>query len=130
MGQVAAVGQVQAEDGVAGLGQREQRGLVGGGTRVGLHVGVLGAEQLLDPVDGDLLGHVDVLAAAVVAAARVALGVLVGQDRALGLHDRDRSEVLRGDHLQRGLLAVQLGVDGGGDVRVELVQGVFMSDMR
>ena len=65
---------------------------------------------------------VDVLAAAVVAAARVALGVLVGQDRALGLHDGDRSEVLRGDHLQGGLLAVQLGVDGGGDVRVELVE--------
>ena len=50
-----------------------------------LHVRVLGAEQLLGPVDGQLLGHVDELAAAVVAPARVALGVLVGEDGALGL---------------------------------------------
>lgn len=122
--------EVQTHDRVARLEQREHRRRVGLGARVRLHVGVLGAEQGLHPVDGDLLDHVDVLAAAVVAAAGVALGVLVRQDRALGLHDRDRSEVLRGDHLQGGLLAVQLGVDGGRDVRVQLVQGVFRSDMR
>jgi hypothetical protein len=43
----------------------------------------IGAEQLLDAVDGQLLGHVHVLAAAVVALAGVALGVFVGQLRAL-----------------------------------------------
>ena len=37
---------------------------------------------------GELLGHVDVLAAAVVAPARIALGVLVGQHRALRLRAR------------------------------------------
>src|SRR5690606_2139253 len=35
----------------------------------------------------------------------------------------DRGEVLRGDHLEGGLLPVQLRVDGGRDGRVELVQG-------
>ncbi len=72
-----------------GLEQREHRRGVGLGAGVRLHVGELGAEQGLDPVDGQLLDHVDVLAAAVIALARVALGVLVGQHRALRLHDRD-----------------------------------------
>jgi hypothetical protein len=60
-----------------------------------LHVRGLGAEQRLDAVDSELLDDVDVLAAAVVAAARIALGVLVGEDRALRLEDGERSEVLR-----------------------------------
>ena len=59
-----------------------------------LHVGELGAEQLLDAVDRQLLDHVDVLAAAVVALAGVALGVLVGQLAALGRHHRRRGVVL------------------------------------
>ena len=123
VGQVTAVGQVQAHDRVARLQQREHRGGVGLRTRVRLDVRGLGAEERLDAVDRDLLDHVDVLAAAVVAAAGVALGVLVGEDGALRLHDGDRSEVLRGDHLEGGLLTVELGVDGGGDVRVQLVEG-------
>ena len=77
----------------------------------GLDVGVLGAEQLLGAVDRQLLGDVDLLAAAVVAAAGVALGVLVGQHRADRFEHRLRHEVLRGDHLQRALLAPQLGVE-------------------
>ena len=40
VGQVAAVGQVQAQDRVAGLEQREHRGRVGLGARVRLDVGV------------------------------------------------------------------------------------------
>ena len=114
------MGQVQPEDGVARLQQREVDGGVGRGARVRLHVGEAGAEERLDPVDGELLDHVDVLAAAVVALARVALGVLVGEHRALRLHDGDRREVLRGDHLQRGLLAVQLLLHRGVDLGVDL----------
>jgi hypothetical protein len=44
-----------------------------------LHVGVIGAEQLLGAVDGQLFDFIHMLAAAVVALARVAFGVLVGQ---------------------------------------------------
>ncbi len=47
---------------------------------VRLHVGVLGAEQRLRAVDRELLDDVHVLAAAVVALARIALGVLVRED--------------------------------------------------
>ena len=53
--------------------------LVGLRAGVRLHVGVFGAEQLLGAVDGELLGDVDVLAAAVVALAGIAFGVLVGE---------------------------------------------------
>ena len=77
---------------------------------------MLGAEQLLGAVDRELLGDVDVLATAVVALARVALGVLVGEHRALGLEHRHRDEVLRGDHLERVLLALELESQHLGDL--------------
>jgi hypothetical protein len=44
------------------------------------------AEQLAGTLDGEVLGNVHVLAAAVIAPARIALGVLVGHHRALRLH--------------------------------------------
>ena len=110
--EVAAVRQIEPEDGVAGGEQRRHRRGVGLRPRMWLHVGIFGAEQALYPVDGELLGDVHEFAAAVVPAARVALGVLVGQHRALRLHHRDRREVLAGDHLQRALLTVQFGGDG------------------
>ena len=50
--------------------------------------------------DGERLGDVDELAAAVVAPARVALGVLVGHHRAGGFEDRPAHEVLRRDQLE------------------------------
>ena len=93
--------ELHAEDAVARLEQR----VVDGGVRlragVRLHVRVLGAEDLLGAVDRELLGHVHVLAAAVVAPARVALGVLVGEHRALAVEHRLRDEVLGRDHLER-----------------------------
>ena len=81
---------------------------------------MVAAEHLLGAVDGELLDDVDVLAAAVVALAGIALGVLVRQDAALALEDGLGHEVLGGDHLQRAPLAIELEVDGLGDLRVDL----------
>ena len=120
VGQVAAVGEVQPQDGVAGLDERHHGGRVGLGPRVRLHVGSLGTEQVLHPVDGELLDHVDVLAAAVVAPPGVALGVLVGEDGPLGLHHGERGEVLARDHLERAPLSGQLRVQRGSDLGVQL----------
>ena len=78
-----------------------------------LHVGRIGAKNLLDTVNGQLLGHIDVFAAAVVALARIAFGVLIGQLAALGGHDRGRGVVLTGDELNVVLLARVFGHDGG-----------------
>ena len=59
-----------------------------------LHVGVVGAEERLRARDGQRLGDVDELAAAVIPLARVAFGVLVGEHRAGGLENRAAHEVL------------------------------------
>ncbi len=100
VGEMAAVGQAEGEDGVAGAQQGRVGGQHGRRARVRLDVGVLGAEQPLGAVNGDPLGDVDDLAAAVVPGAGIALGVLVGERRAeRGQHGR-RGEVLGGDQLQ------------------------------
>ncbi len=114
VGQVAAVGQAHAQDGVAGAQQGEVHGLVGLRTGMRLHVGVVGAEQLLHAVDRQLLGDVHVLAAAVVALVRVTLGVLVGQHAALGLQHAGAGVVLAGDQLDVILLPARLMGDGLG----------------
>ncbi len=69
VGEVAAHGEVHAEDGVARLHDREVDRHVGLRAGVRLHVGVVGAEQLARAVAGDVLDDVDLLAAAVVALA-------------------------------------------------------------
>ena len=87
---------------------------------VGLDVDVLGArEELERTLLGEPLGDVDELAAAVVALAGQALGVLVRQPAALRLEDRRVDVVLAGDELDLVVLAAaladhrrpQLGVD-------------------
>ena len=112
------VREVGAEHDVARLEQREVDGHVGLGTRVRLDVGVLAAEQLPGPRDGEILDHVDDLAAAVVASTGVPLGVLVGEDRAGGLQDGLGHEVLRGDQLEVPVLALGLVAERLGDLGV------------
>ncbi len=67
-----------------------------------------------------VLGDVDVLAAAIVALARIALGVLVGHDRALRLEHGAGDDVFRGDQLDFVLLAAELELDGLGDLGIGL----------
>ena len=112
VGQVTAGGERQAEDGVARLGERVEHALVGLRARVRLHVGEAAAEQLLGAIDGEFFGDVDVLAAAVVALARIAFGVLVGEHAAGGIEHGLRDDVLRRDQLDLVLLAAELLLDG------------------
>ena len=106
-----------------GVAMARQHGRVGGGARVRLHVRVLGAEQRLRALDGERLGDVDVLAAAVVAAAGVALGVLVREHGALRLQHRDGNEVLARDHLEVVALATELELEHLGDLGIDLGEG-------
>ncbi|MNM14001.1 hypothetical protein D3C81_242030 [compost metagenome] len=131
VGQVPAVGQAHAQQGIAGLQQRQVDRRVGLRARVRLDVGVTGAEQCLGPVDGQLLDHIDMLATAVVALARVALGILVGQHAALGQHHLRAGVVLRGNELDVVFLTKRFAADGGGQRRVEIGQGeAFMEHGR
>ena len=123
VGKVAAMGQVEAENGVAGLQHRHVGRGVGLRAGVGLHVGKLGGEYLFGAIAGEVFDHVGVFAAAVVAAAWIALGVLIGEDGARGLEHCFRHKVFAGNHFQPFVLAEGFVVNGGGYGRVGLGQG-------
>ena len=109
--------------GVARLDRRQHHRLVGLRARMGLHVGEAAAKDHLRPVDRQLLHHVHLGAAAVVAAAGVALGVFIGQHGALRLQHRGRDDVLARDQLDAFLLAMQLPPDRRGQLRIGLREG-------
>ena len=88
-----------------------------------LHVGKLRAEDLLGAIARQVLHHVGVLASAVVAPSRIALGILVGEDRAGGLEHRFGDEVFAGNHLQALVLAEGFVINGGGYFGVGLGKG-------
>ncbi|MCY1554788.1 hypothetical protein D9M68_913890 [compost metagenome] len=88
-----------------------------------LDVGVVGAEQLLGPVYCKLLDDIHMLAATVVALARITFGVLVGQLGALGLHHLRAGVVLRGDQLDMVFLTLGLAANGIEERRVKIGQG-------
>ena len=116
--QVAAVVEPHGQHGVPRIEEGLVHGEVGVGAGMGLDVGVLRPEEGLEPIPGEVFDLVDDLIASVVATARIALGVLVGQHRACGSHDRGRGEVLGGDQLHRGRLALGLGAHQRKDLRV------------
>ena len=120
VGQMTALRQVHAHNGIAQIEQSEVDGQIGLCAGVGLDVGVLCAEQLAGALDGDVLHLIHIGTAAVVAFAGQALGVLVGEDAAHGGHDGGRDDVLAGDELDIFPLAGQLTVHGRSQLRVGL----------
>ena len=120
--EVAAVRQVHAQHCVARLQRGHVDGHVGLRAGVRLHVRVFRAEERLGAVDGQLLGDVHELAAAVVALAGIALGVLVGEHRAHGFEHRFGNEVLGGDQLDAGGLATDFVANHLGNLRIDLVE--------
>ena len=120
--QVSSLVQLQAHDRVADIAERCVRLHVGGCSGVGLHVGMLGPEQLLRPVDRQLLSDVDELAGAIVAASRVALRVLVRERGALRFEHRATRVVLRCDEHDVPALPVRLLPYGLRNLRVTFHQ--------
>ncbi len=121
---MSAVRQAHAEDRVAGLERREEHRLVGLRPGMRLDIREVGVEELPGTVDRQLLGDIDVLATAVVALARIALGVLVRELRALGRHHGRARVVLRRDQLDVLFLPPILGGDGGREFRIGLGDGM------
>ena len=123
--QVTAHGQRHAQDGVTRFGQPQEHGLVGLRTGVRLHVGCLGPKELLHTIQRQLLGHIHELAAPVVALARIALGVLVGELAALCLHHGRTGVVFRGDQLDVRFLALIFVTDGIPQGGIDLGEGLL-----
>ncbi len=111
MREVAAMGQVHAENGVAGLKDGRIGGFIGLRTGVGLHVGVFGFEELPGAIAGQVLHDVGVLTPAVITLTRVAFGVFVGKYAGCGFEDCFGSEVLTGNQLNPGVLPVHFFLD-------------------
>ena len=125
MGQVTAVIQAHAQDGVAGVQEREIHGGVRLRAGMRLHVGIGGTEQLLGPLDGESLGDVHEFAAAIVAFARVAFGILVGEYGALRFEHPWARVVLRGNQFDVIFLAAAFVGDGLREFRIEFGDGHF-----
>ena len=130
VGQVAAVVEVHREDRVARAQERLVDRRVRLGARVRLHVRVVCAEELLGALDREGLHLVDHLAAAVVAPAGVALGVLVREHAADRLEDGLGDEVLGGDQLDGERLAAPFEPQQPGDGRIDRVEGLQRGSFR
>ena len=109
--QVTAVREVQPQELVARVEHGHEYGHVGLGSRVRLHVGPLGVEQLFEPVDSHLLALVYHLATAVITLAGIPFGVFVGQARAHGLHHLFADKVFRGNQFDTFTLSLILFFD-------------------
>ena len=83
------------------------------------------AEDFLDAGQRQLLGDVHEFAAAVVALAGIALGVFVGELRALGGHHGRGGVVFAGDQLDVLFLALVFRLDGGPEFGI----GLFDEDI-
>ena len=111
VGEVPAHAEVEPHHGVAGLKDGHHDRHVGLCAGVGLYVGPFRSVDGLDAVDGELFYLVNHLATAVIALARVALGVFVGADGAHGAEDVVGHVIFRGDKFQSALLALKLFLD-------------------
>jgi hypothetical protein len=111
--------QAHPEYRIARLHEGEIGGGVGLRSGVRLDVSVGRSEQLLGSVDGELLGDIDELAAAIVTLAGVAFGVLVGENRSLCLEHAGTGVVLGRDQLDVIFLAAPLAQDRPGQLGVE-----------
>ena len=124
MSEMTAVGEIEGEHGIARLDRSEVHGRIGLTARVRLDVGVLRPKDRLEPLAGQVFHPVDELAAAVVAAAGIALGVFVGEHAADCLHHSRAGEVFAGDQFQPLRLPLLLGGDSRPDLGIFVLENV------
>ena len=109
MAHVAAQLCPQRQDGISRLEQGLENRQVGDGGAHGLKVHVVTAEELFDPLYGQILDGVYHLASAHAAAVRISSGVLVGQDASLQGQSIGGGIVFRDDQVQGAQLTLILG---------------------
>src|SRR5688572_1920912 len=117
-----AVRQVHPDEGVARIEEREEHRGVRLRAGVRLDVGMIGTEELLRAIDGELFDAIYELASAVVALAGQPLSVLVRERGAHCLQYRRRHEVLARDQLESLALPLRLQLDQPSDLRIGFAQ--------
>ena len=122
-GYQAAVCQRHTQNGVARFQNRSVHGLVGLGAGVRLDIDIFCAKQLFSAINRQLFNNINVFAATVVAFARIAFSIFVGQLRTLGFHNGTADVVFRGDQLDVVLLALVFLGDGCCQIGVILCEG-------
>ena len=105
-----------------GFSDGEIDGHVRLGAAVRLDVDVFAAEEALGAVDGELLGDIDVFAAAVPAFPGITLGVFVREATALRFHDGAAGEVFGGDQFDVFALPFFFGLDDVEDFGIGFAQ--------
>ena len=116
--EMAACGEIEAHECVAGLHQPEEDRLVRLRPGIRLHIGKPTAKQAAGTLDCERFGDVDELASAIIAPSGIALGVFVGHHRALRLENGAGDDILRGDELDLFALAAEFLCDGAGDLGI------------
>ena len=99
MGQMSAVRQRHAENGVARFKHRHVHRLIGLRTGMRLHVGILGTKQSFQPINRQLFSHVYVLTSTVITFSGITLGVFIGELATLRFHHCRAGVIFRGDQL-------------------------------
>ena len=92
------------------------------GAAVRLHVHMLCAKQSLGAIDGELLGHIDIFAAAVPTLLGITFRVFVCEHAALRFHHRPAREILRCDQLDVFALPFFFGRDRVENLRINAAQ--------
>ena len=105
--EMSAGREVEAHECVARLHQRHEHGSISRRAGMRLHVCELASEKPRNPFNRKAFDNVDVLAAAVIAPARIALGILVGQDRTLRFQHRLADDVFGRDQFDVVALAAE-----------------------
>ncbi len=108
VGQVSALGKIHTHNGIAGLNQRKIRRHIRLRARMRLYVGKIRTEQFTGTLDRDIFYDIDALTAAVIALARITLGIFVGQHTAHCRHNGRGNDVFAGNQLQISLLTGKL----------------------
>ncbi len=87
-----------------------------------LHIRMLGAEKMLGAFDRQALDAIDILAATVVALARIAFRVFIREDLAHRFQHRFGNEIFRRDQFQAGRLPPHFFAQRLSDLRIDFVQ--------
>ena len=108
MGQVTAVSEVHAENGIAGLKEREVNGCVCLCAAMGLYVCVFSAEKLTSAFASDLFYDVNTFATTVVTLGGIAFCIFISENAAHCCHNGFGNEVFGSDQLDAASLTSEL----------------------